>query len=202
MAIRQIVWNGPSANVPQDYAAAGISGSQLEEVQAVSTHLEEHGLEPDALVASLPTPEMRVGYVEAVYTKRVWREGHPPTWLSHPKSFTTAQLRFMSEQFADEAQFRATLRGYEGLLRPELDPHPSYLDRRDTRTETLVLYGAGDGIVGPNFTRRARVAFEHCVGPFVVDDCGHFVSWERSDVFNSAVISFCRDLLAGKASGR
>jgi pimeloyl-ACP methyl ester carboxylesterase len=33
------------------------------------------------------------------------------------------------------------------------------------------------------------------VGPFLVRNAGHFLQWEAADVFNSAVRSFCRDLL-------
>ncbi len=81
----------------------------------------------------------------------------------------------MSEPFADETRFRATLRSYEALVRPELNPHPSYMDRANDETETLLLYVLDDGIIGPNFTRRGCVAFTRRVGPYSIDRCGHFV---------------------------
>jgi pimeloyl-ACP methyl ester carboxylesterase len=195
LAIRQAVWNGPSANLPDEYAAAGIEGSQYEEVSAASSHLDDHGLRADAFAASLPTPEARVAYIEGTYTVRPWRPGGPPTRLAAEGSFDAAAAAFMAQQFADAAQFRASLRGYEAVMNPALEREPALLDRRNTTIETMVLYGTVDGIVGPNYARRAEVCFEHLVGPFLIQDSGHFISWERPAVFNSAIITFCRDLL-------
>jgi pimeloyl-ACP methyl ester carboxylesterase len=58
-----------------------------------------------------------------------------------------------------------------------------------------VLYGVEDGIVGPNFARRAEIAFGALVGPFLVQDAGHFLQWERPEILNGAIRSFCRDLI-------
>jgi pimeloyl-ACP methyl ester carboxylesterase len=195
LAIRQAVWNGPSANLPEAYAAAGIEGSQYEEVSAVSSHLDDHGLHADAFCASLATEQARLDYIKGTYAIRPWLPGGPPTRLAAPGSFDDAAATFMAQPFTDAAQFRASLRGYEAVMQPELSPEPALLDRRNTETETLVLYGTVDGIVGPNYARRAEVCFEHLVGPFLVQDSGHFISWERPTVFNSALITFCRDLL-------
>jgi pimeloyl-ACP methyl ester carboxylesterase len=196
LAIRQVVWNGPSANLPEEYAAAGIPGSQYEEVSAVSSHLDDHGHHADRLAARLSSSVARLDYVKGCYTLRSWKEGADPTPLAAPGSFDDQSASFMSEQFADVAQFRASLHGYEAVMNPQLSPEPALLDRRNTATETMVLYGIADGIVGPNYARRAEVCFERLVGPFLIQDSGHFISWERPKVFNSALISFCRDLLS------
>jgi pimeloyl-ACP methyl ester carboxylesterase len=60
----------------------------------------------------------------------------------------------------------------------------------------MILFGAEDVLLAPNFTKRMEIAYRgHCVGPFVVEGAGHFVQWERPEVVNSAVTTFCRDLL-------
>jgi hypothetical protein len=60
----------------------------------------------------------------------------------------------------------------------------------------MYLYGVEDEIVSPSVTRCAEVAYDHLVGPFRVEGGGDFLSWERHDVVNNALICFCRDLLA------
>jgi pimeloyl-ACP methyl ester carboxylesterase len=195
LALRQIVWNGPSANLPEAYAAAGIEGSQYEEVSAVSSHLDDHGNHPDELLARLASDAERVDYVKGYYTLRSWRVGAEPVPLAAPGSFDDATATFMAEQFGAATQFRASLRGYQAVMNPQLSPLPAMLERPNTTVETMVLYGTQDGIVGPNFARRAEVCFERLVGPFLIQDSGHFISWEQPRIFNSALISFCRDLL-------
>jgi 3-oxosteroid 1-dehydrogenase len=201
LAIRQVVWNGPSANLPEEYAAAGIPGSQYEEVSAVSSHLDDHGLRPDSFAASLPTPEARLAYIEGTYTVRPWQPNGPPRRLAANGSFDDRAAAFMAQHFTDADQFRASLRGYEAVMNPELSPVPALLDRRNTTTETMVLYGTTDEIVGANYARRAAVCFERLVGPFLIQDSGHFISWEQPAVFNSALTTFCRDLLPESALG-
>ena len=202
LVVRQVVWNGPSANLPDEYAAAGIPGSQFEEVSALSSHLADHGTEADRFAAALTSDQQRIDYVKGYYTVRTWTGGGEPIRLAAEGSFDDESAGFMAEPFGGAAQFRASLRGYEAVMNPELSPEPALLDRRNLRTETMVLYGTCDGIVGPNFARRAEVCFEHLVGPFLIQDSGHFLSWERSSVFNSALVSFCRDLLPAPAERR
>jgi pimeloyl-ACP methyl ester carboxylesterase len=60
---------------------------------------------------------------------------------------------------------------------------------------TLVLYGPEDHVVQKSFLARAEVAFPERVGPFVVPGAGHFLQWERAEVFNQAMIWLCRDLI-------
>jgi len=195
LVVRQVLWNGLSPHLPDEYAAAGIPGSQGEEVAAVSDHLAEHGDSADALAAALDTPEKRRAYVEACFTGRVWRDGGPVVPLAAPGAFDAAAARFQAEPFEDAAVFRASLGLYEAIRDASLLPGAPRLLERNTVTETLVLYGVEDGIVGPNFARRAEVAFGALVGLFLVQDAGHFVQWERPALLNGAIRSFCRDLL-------
>ena len=42
----------------------------------------------------------------------------------------------------------------------------------------LILFGASDHVIYPDFDRMAAVVFPNHVGPFLLRDCGHFVPWE------------------------
>ena len=50
---------------------------------------------------------------------------------------------------------------------------------------TLVLYGADDHVIGPDFLVYAEAAYRNRIGPLVVAGAGHFLPWERADVFNA-----------------
>jgi pimeloyl-ACP methyl ester carboxylesterase len=39
-----------------------------------------------------------------------------------------------------------------------------------------------------------EVAFSELIGPFVVPRAGHFLQWERAQLFNQAIEYFLRDL--------
>lgn len=195
LVVRQALWNGLSPHLPEAYAAAGIGGSQLEEVAAVSEHLERHGHEADALAAGLADAAARVDYVKGFYTGRSWIRGGPERALAAPGAFDAEAAGFQAEPFAGAEVFRSSLGLYEAIVNPEVLSRPPLLLSPNETTETLLLYGVADEIVGPNFVRRAKVAFANLVGPFMVQDAGHFLPWEQPEVFDSALISFCRDLL-------
>jgi pimeloyl-ACP methyl ester carboxylesterase len=63
----------------------------------------------------------------------------------------------------------------------------------------LLLFGASDHVIYPDFDRMAATVFPHHTGPFLLRDCGHFVPWEAPHALVSAVRAFCGDRLA--ASG-
>ncbi len=58
---------------------------------------------------------------------------------------------------------------------------------------TLVLYGEDDHVLDTTFPAHCRAAFTECIGPFVLQDCGHFVQWEAAGVLNAALRWFCAD---------
>ena len=58
--------------------------------------------------------------------------------------------------------------------------------------ETLVLYGPDDHVIWRDFPERCEVAFPNAVGPFVVPRAGHFLQWERAELFNRALAAFLR----------
>lgn len=192
---RQVLFNGTSPVLPDLYREHGIPGSQGEEIAAVSDHKDVQGGEPEALTERLATARGRIDYVKGFYQGRVWRQGDPPLDLAGPGSFDDAAAEFMAEPFGDAATFRSSLGYYEAAVRPQVLSMPSLLDRTNDEVPTLILYGTADEIVGPLFTARMEVAHRIRVGPYLVEEAGHFLQWERADVLNRAIASFCADLL-------
>jgi pimeloyl-ACP methyl ester carboxylesterase len=194
--IRQVVWNGLSPHIPEVYHAAGIPGGQFEEILEISDHMSIHG-RPDELVASLPSREERLAFIKGFYQGRVWREGGPIIPLTGPGAFDDEAAAFQAEPFGDADHLRASLSFYEVSANPELMSEPPRLAEPNTVTETMILIGVEDKVIsGIGMARRAKYGYRHLVGPFLIPDAGHFISWEQPEVFNSALITFCRDLLA------
>ena len=193
--IRQVVWNGLSPHIPDTYHAAGIPGGQFEEILEISDHMAIQG-RPDELLATLATRDARLAFIMGFYQGRVWREGGPIIQLAAPGAFDDQAAAFQAEPFADAAHLRASLSFYEVSANPELLSEPPRLMEPNTVTETMILIGMEDKVVnGLGMARRARLAYSHLVGPFMIPDAGHFLSWEAPEVFNGALITFCRDLL-------
>lgn len=195
LVLRQVVFNGLSPHLPAQYEAAGIQGSQMQEIAAVSDHLLMHGSRAEELLARLDTPGKRIEYVKGFFTGRRWIEGDQTRHLAGVGNFDQASADFLCAPFEDEQAFRASLGYYEAGIDRRLRSATPRLAEVNQRTPSMILYGIEDEIVGPNYPRRMQVALADHVGPFLVEECGHFVQWERADVLNGAVISFCRDLL-------
>lgn len=183
---RQVLFNVLAPMLPELYEAHGIGGDSFAEVNAVSEHVMRHGNDADGLVAELPSAAARRAYIEGFYTYRHWGKAG---------AFTQAQRAFFSEPFGDADPFRASLGLYEPFMDPAKITDPPLL-AQPHELRTLILYGIEDRVVGPVFTRRMQLACSDRVGPFLVEDAGHFVQYERPDVFNSAVECFCLDLLS------
>ncbi len=199
MVIRQVIWNGAAPLLNEEYAEAGIP-SQFEELAAISDHFPEHGLTADEFAAALDTPEKRIEYVKGFFTGRVWKDGHEPRNLASAGSFDDEAVLFQSEQFAEPERLRASFGYYEALLQPELAAGPSRMEEHNPHTPTMILFGIDDEIVSPNNPRRLEIAIHHRVGPYLIERSGHFLQWERADLFNRAITSFCADLLARPAT--
>ncbi|MCU0274532.1 MAG: alpha/beta hydrolase [Acidimicrobiales bacterium] len=170
----------------EEFAAAGIDLGSIRSIQPdhpTGDYRVWQGAEPDALAARLDTPERRRAYVAGMYTHRLW---------GSPGTFTTADVDFMTEPFAEEARLRAGWAVYQGAYgRPQSEPA---LLSQPVEIPTLLLYGPDDQVVGPDFVHCCEVAFRDRIGPFVVPGAGHFLQWERADVLNPAVTHFFRDL--------
>jgi pimeloyl-ACP methyl ester carboxylesterase len=97
----------------------------------------------------------------------------------------------MTEPFADPARLRAEWAVYQ-LAFGRRATEPAIMDRA-VDVPTLVLYGPDDQVVGPDFVHCCEIAFTDRVGPLVVPGAGHFLQWERADVFNPLVAHFFGD---------
>ena len=51
-----------------------------------------------------------------------------------------------------------------------------------------------DHVVGPDFLTTCEVAFTDRTGPSCCPGAGHFLQWERADLFNPLVIAYFGDL--------
>lgn len=195
--IRQILWNALVPSLPELYERAGIGGDLLQENISLSTHVTDHGTDPDSFAARFDSPDKRRKYVMGFYQGRVWKQGGTVLNLATPGNFDDEAAAFHAQPFEDAIAFRASLNYYAALFHPELLYEPPVLSRQ-IHTQTMFLYGLSDQIIGQVVTRRAELAYPNLVGPFLVEGGGHFLCWERPAVFNGAVCCFCRDLI-GKA---
>jgi pimeloyl-ACP methyl ester carboxylesterase len=47
-----------------------------------------------------------------------------------------------------------------------------------------------DHVVGELFVAQCEHAFSDLTGPFLVPRAGHFLQWERADLFNKILIEY------------
>ena len=170
---------------PELYEAAGIPPDEPHATRATADYFRRQGMDGDNLIKELDTPERRRAWVAAMYGPRLW---------AAPGHFTQADVDFMSEPFADPEKLRVSWGAYETAFgNRELEDVPCLFEPCDV--PTLALYGPDDHVLASTFPDRCRVAFPNCIGPFVLQHCGHFVQWEAADVLNNALRWFCADLL-------
>jgi pimeloyl-ACP methyl ester carboxylesterase len=176
----------------EDYAAAGIDPASIRAIGDGPTgdYRRRQGAEPDVLAAELATPALRRAWVAQMYGPRLW---------ASPGTFTDADIDFMTEPWADEARLRAGWAVYQ-LGHGRVAAEFPILDRK-IDVPTLLFYGADDQVVGPDFLHCCEVAFTNRVGPLVLAGAGHFLQWERADVFNPTVAVFFAGLAALAANG-
>ncbi|NVN52410.1 alpha/beta hydrolase [Mycolicibacterium hippocampi] len=130
------------------------------------------GAFPEELAAMLGSAQARRQWVASMYTNRLWGSKY---------SFEQADVDFMTEPFADEARLRAGWATYQ-LAYGRMLPEFPLMDAVDVRT--LILYGPDDHAIGEDFVPRCERAFSNRIGPLVVPGAGHFLQWERADIFN------------------
>jgi pimeloyl-ACP methyl ester carboxylesterase len=123
----------------------------------------------------LSTPEARRQWVANMYTNRLWGSKY---------AFGQADVDFVTEPFADEERLRAGWAAHQLAYGRRMTEIPM-MDAVDV--PTLVLYGPEDHVLGEDFVRRCERAFTNRIGPLVVPGAGHFLQWERADVFNRLV---------------
>ncbi len=159
-----------------DYAAAGIASDILDDANdPTGDYRVLQGARPDELAAMLATPEARRLWVAGMYSSRLW---------ASRGGFTPQDIDFMTEPFADEARLRAGWAPYQLAHGRPFEEIP-FMDA--VEVPTLLLYGPEDEVVEKQFVARCEVAFPNRIGPLLVPGAGHFLQWERADIFNALI---------------
>jgi pimeloyl-ACP methyl ester carboxylesterase len=189
---RQVLFNCVLPLLGELYEQAGILAAPPREMRMAADYFLRQGREADELAAELDTAEKRRRYVREFYGHRFW---------ATPGAFSRAEADFMSEPFADAERLRAGWGNYESALgtRP-LSEAPRFFEV--SSVPTLALYGPDDHVIWRQFPEMCEVAFSELIGPFVVPRAGHFLQWERAELFNSTLAYFLRDLQAKPAPSR
>jgi pimeloyl-ACP methyl ester carboxylesterase len=183
--VRQCIFNTVAPLIDDLYEEAGIPPDPAYEDRPTADYYLRQGRDADALLAELDTPERRRAWVATMYGHRLW---------AAPGNFTQVEIDFMTEPYADASKLRASWGVYEtASLQREMEDMPRMLEQ--TPVPTLVLFGCEDHVIAPQFPARMAVACTECIGPFTIDNTGHFLQWEAADVLNQTLRYFCADLL-------
>lgn len=166
-----------------DYVAAGIDPAAILSDGPTGDYRQRQGETPDELAAELDTTDKRRRYIGEMYGHRLW---------ASPGTFSSHDVDFMTEPWDSEERLRAGWAVY-GLAYGRPFSEPPIMDRK-VEVPTLILYGMDDNVVGPEFVHLCEVAFTNRTGPVVLPGAGHFLQWERADLFNALVIAFFGDL--------
>jgi pimeloyl-ACP methyl ester carboxylesterase len=169
----------------KEFEAAGIDVGSIRAIGDGPTadYRYRQGVTPDELAAELDTVDKRRRYISEFYGHRLW---------ASPGTFAAADVDFMTEPFATEERLRAGWACYQ-LMQGRQMSEPPILDRK-VDIPSLILYGIDDQVIGPDFLHTCEVAFTNRAGPVVVPGAGHFLQWERADLFNPLVSAFFGDL--------
>jgi len=192
-AQRMVLFNSP---VPYDKER--MQGMRSRPAREASDYFVRQGTDPDGLAADLDTEDKRRRYIATFYTSRFW--AHPGAFMGDAdlapagRFGGSAVVDFHTEPFADGAKLRASFGGYESVFNESARSELPVMARNED-VEVLILFGASDHVLYPDFDRMAATVFPNHVGPFLLRDCGHFVPWEGAQQLVSAVRTFCRDLI-------
>ena len=171
--------------VIEDFLEAGIDLAAIRSIGDGPTgdYRYRQGATPDELAAELDTPEKRRRYIGEMYGHRLW---------ASPGTFSADDVDFMTEPFAMDERIRASWAVYQlAYGRPMSEPA---MMGTKVDVPTMILYGMDDSVVGPDFLHTCEVAFTDRTGPVVLPGAGHFLQWERADLFNPLVIAYFGDL--------
>jgi pimeloyl-ACP methyl ester carboxylesterase len=181
---RQVLFNCILPLLGEAYEAAGVASVPDRELRMAADYFVRQGREADELAGELASATQRRRYIAEFYGHRFW---------ATPGSFTREQVDFMTEPFADSERLRAGWGNYESALGTRaLSEPPRFFEV--SPVPTLALYGPDDHVLYRQFPEMCEVAFSELIGPFIVRRAGHFLQWERAQLFNRACGYFLRDL--------
>jgi pimeloyl-ACP methyl ester carboxylesterase len=189
-------------NAPIPFDAEAMAGMNTRGAREAGDYFARQGRDADALAAELATPQQRTAYIATFYTSRFW--AHPGAFLGDAPAPAgpfggTPQVDFHTEPFGDAAHLRAGFGAYTSVFDPATVSEPPLMARNEA-VRALLLHGASDHVIYPDFDRMAAVVFPDHVGPYRLRDCGHFVPWEAPGPLVSGLVALCADLL-GPRSG-
>ena len=185
---RMIFFNTIPPMVPEEadwYAAHGMSMVSLEHGPTGDYRIRQ-GRDWKELLEELDTPARRRRYVRDFYEHRL---------LASQYSFEEEDYDFMVEPFEDARRLYAGWAPYQLEWGRPMSEAP--LLAQKVETPTLILYGPDDQVVPTDFPKRCEIAFSNRTGPLVIPECGHFLQWERADVFNEVAKFYFSDLKKG-----
>ncbi|NQZ95247.1 MAG: alpha/beta hydrolase [Myxococcales bacterium] len=185
---RMIFFNTIPPMVPEEadwYAAHGMSMVSLEHGPTGDYRIRQ-GRDWKELLEELDTPARRRRYVRDFYEHRL---------LASQYSFEEEDYDFMVEPFEDARRLYAGWAPYQLEWGRPMSEAP--LLAQKVETPTLILYGPDDQVVPKDFPKRCEIAFSNRTGPLVIPECGHFLQWERADVFNEVAKFYFSDLKKG-----
>jgi pimeloyl-ACP methyl ester carboxylesterase len=176
---RQVFFNSVPPAIPEVYAAAGVPTNLLTNDDPTADYRLRQGRDGDAFAAELATPALRRQWIAGMYGPRLW---------ASPGSFTPDDIDFHTEPFADGDRLRASWGPYELAYGKAMSEVPMLFTI--VEVPTLVLYGMDDHVVNDAFVLQCEHAFANLTGPFLVPRAGHFLQWERPDLFNKALVEY------------
>ena len=170
----------PPLGVDYTGIRSGSAVTETDSIDPTGDYRWMQGAFPDELAAMLASAQARRQWVASMYTNRLWGSRY---------AFEQAHVDFMTEPFADEARLRAGWASYQLAYGRPMSEFP-LMGAVDVRT--LILYGPDDHAIGEDFVPRCERAFRNRIGPLVVPGAGHFLQWERADIFNQVLPAvFC-----------
>jgi pimeloyl-ACP methyl ester carboxylesterase len=186
---RQCIFNTVPPMAMDAIEAAGLDLGTFSGIADHPTgdYRELQGARPEELAAMLGTPAARRQWVAAMYSSRLW---------ASPGTFGSDDIDFMTEPFADEARLRAGWAVYQLMYGRPMSEAP--MTDRVVDIPTLILYGPDDHAVREDFIPFCEATYTARIGPLVVPGAGHFLQWERADIFNPLVTA---TLLYAETSG-
>ena len=172
-----VVFNSP---LPMDKER--MAGMRTRPPVEVMDYFIRQGTDADALANELDTPGKRAAYIATFYSTRLW---------AHPGAFNAEEIEWHVEPFQDAAKLRASFTNYESAFdESKRTTRPLY--GRNTRTPTLILFGTSDHVIYPDFDLMAATVFENHVGPYRIENCGHYVPWEAPQELLKRTTEFLR----------